>query len=337
MISQARLEANRRNAKKSTGPRSEEGKRRSSLNAITHGMTARIALLPDEDPAAFDRRMIQWVQQYRPQNDGELFQAERAAYSAWLVQRSRRAQSARLVFKAQTALDEKQNREERESMELALRLFRLPGGGQAGAQGASQKQEGLPGDCLPEERDDADHPALLVLGLEASEMGCRWLLDRWSELKAVIDDEGPAWQTPERFKAIRLLRLDARDVMHAPAVITILQACQMLDPDAGNLVDAYWNELLAANAGWSMERLRAWIPEMSLPADQAAARQELADIVKREIDRLEFKLKEHEEIGELEAKYAAHDAHSIIARKASECGDTKQRATDTWTGTSAMF
>ena len=88
------------------------------------------------------------------------------------------------------AVDEKQNREERESMELALRLFRLPSGGQAGAQGACQKQEGLPGDCLPEERDDADHPALLVLGLEASEMGCRWLLDRWSELKAVIDDEG---------------------------------------------------------------------------------------------------------------------------------------------------
>ena len=89
-----------------------------------------------------------------------------------------------------------------------------------------------------------------------------------------------AWQAPERFKAIRLLRLDARDVMHAPAVIAILQACQMLDPDAGGLVDGYWNELLAANAGWSMERLRAWVPEMSLPADQAAARQELADIVK---------------------------------------------------------
>jgi hypothetical protein len=307
MISQARLEANRRNAKKSTGPRSEEGKRRSSLNAITHGMTARIALLPDEDPAAFDRRMVQWVQRYRPQDDGELFQAERAAYSAWLVQRSQRAQSARLVFKAQTALDEKRNREERESMELALRLFRLPGGGgQAGAQGASQTQDGLAGDCLPEEGDDADHPALLVLGLEASEMGCRWLLDRWSELKAVIDDEGPAWQTPERFKAIRLLRLDARDVMHAPAVITILQACQLLDPDGGSLVDGYWNELLAANAGWSMERLRAWVPEMALPADQAAARQELADIVKRETDRLELKLEEHEEIGELEAKYSAH-------------------------------
>ena len=55
------------------------------------------------------------------------------------------------------------------------------------------------------------------------------------------------------------------------------------------LVDEYWNELLAANAGWSMERLRAWVPEMSLPADQAAARQELAEIVKSETERLEVK------------------------------------------------
>ena len=135
--------------------------------------------------------------------------------------------------------------------------------------GITSSKKACLGLCGTGERDDADHPALLVLGLEASEIGCRWLLDRWNELRAVIDDEGSAWQAPERFKAIRLLRLDTRDVMHAPAVIAILQACQMLDPDAGGLVEAFWNELLAANAGWSMERLRAWVPEMSLPADQA--------------------------------------------------------------------
>ncbi len=280
------------------------------MNAITHGMTARIALLPDEDPAAFDRRMVQWVQRYRPQSDDELFQAERAAYSAWLVERSRRAQSARLVFKAQTALDEKRIREERESMELALRLFRLPGGGQSGkgdTHGNSEQQEGLAGLCGTAGRDDAAHPAQLVLGLEASESGCSWLLDRWNELKAVIEDERLAWQAPERFKAIRLLGIDSCDVIDAPAVIAILQACQMLDPEVPGLVDGFRNELRAANAGWSMERLCEWVPEMSLPADQAAARRELLEIVKTATDGLECKLKEHEEIGELEAKYSAHD------------------------------
>ena len=93
------------------------------------------------------------------------------------------------------------------------------------------------------ERDDAHHPALFVLGLEATESGCRWLLTRWTELKAVIDDENLAWQAPERFKAIRLLGIDSRDVLHAPRVIAILQACQMIDPDAGALVDEYWSRL----------------------------------------------------------------------------------------------
>jgi hypothetical protein len=45
---------------------------------------------------------------------------------------------------------------------------------------------------------------------------------------------------------------------------------------------------------------------MSLPPDEAAARQELMDIVKAETERLEAKLKEHEESAELEGRYSAH-------------------------------
>ena len=42
----AQVEANRRNAKKSTGPRTADGKSRSRFNALKHGMTAQIVLLP---------------------------------------------------------------------------------------------------------------------------------------------------------------------------------------------------------------------------------------------------------------------------------------------------
>ena len=41
MISRARLKANRNNAKRSTGPKSKVGKRRSSQNAIKHGLRAK--------------------------------------------------------------------------------------------------------------------------------------------------------------------------------------------------------------------------------------------------------------------------------------------------------
>ena len=44
-------EANRRNAQKSSGPRTTQGKRNSCFNAVSHGLTARSVLLPGEDPA----------------------------------------------------------------------------------------------------------------------------------------------------------------------------------------------------------------------------------------------------------------------------------------------
>ena len=40
MTSFRQIEANRRNALKSTGPSSEEGKQQSRLNAVRHGLTA---------------------------------------------------------------------------------------------------------------------------------------------------------------------------------------------------------------------------------------------------------------------------------------------------------
>ena len=54
----ARLRANRKNARKSTGPKTPEGKARSSRNALKHGLLARHVIIdddPNEDPAEFNR------------------------------------------------------------------------------------------------------------------------------------------------------------------------------------------------------------------------------------------------------------------------------------------
>jgi hypothetical protein len=50
MTSLRQIEANRRNAQKSTGPRSEDGKQRASRNAVRHGLTAETVIEPLEDP-----------------------------------------------------------------------------------------------------------------------------------------------------------------------------------------------------------------------------------------------------------------------------------------------
>jgi hypothetical protein len=61
MTSFRQFEANRRNALRSTGPRTEDGKQRSRLNAVRHGLTAEtvVGSLEDaEDYKAFEATII---------------------------------------------------------------------------------------------------------------------------------------------------------------------------------------------------------------------------------------------------------------------------------------
>jgi hypothetical protein len=61
MTSFQQLEANRRNAPRSTGPKTDDGKRRSRVNAVRHGLTAEtvVGSLEDaEDYKAFEAAII---------------------------------------------------------------------------------------------------------------------------------------------------------------------------------------------------------------------------------------------------------------------------------------
>jgi trehalose utilization protein len=49
----AKTDANRRNALRSTGPKTQRGKAASKLNALRHGLTAETAVLPDENADAY--------------------------------------------------------------------------------------------------------------------------------------------------------------------------------------------------------------------------------------------------------------------------------------------
>jgi len=83
----ARAAANRRNALHSTGPRTESGKQRSALNALTHGLSSQSAVLPSEDPAAYQLHCRQLHDEYQPKTPTEIQLVQELADTAWRLNR----------------------------------------------------------------------------------------------------------------------------------------------------------------------------------------------------------------------------------------------------------
>ena len=71
MASQAQIRANQENAQKSTGPTSIEGKKKSSMNAVTHGIFSNIAILPGEDESFMRNLREDILATYQPQDTME--------------------------------------------------------------------------------------------------------------------------------------------------------------------------------------------------------------------------------------------------------------------------
>jgi hypothetical protein len=88
--SQQKVEANRRNALKSTGPRTVEGKARTCRNALKHGMCAespRVAVVLEEDPAAYEAFAREMLEDMRPVGAVQRALAQRIVFIAWKLQR----------------------------------------------------------------------------------------------------------------------------------------------------------------------------------------------------------------------------------------------------------
>ncbi len=82
-----RAAVNRANSQHSTGPRTETGKQRSALNALSHGLTARTAVLPSEDPAAYQQHCRQFHDEYQPATPTESQLVHELADTAWRINR----------------------------------------------------------------------------------------------------------------------------------------------------------------------------------------------------------------------------------------------------------
>ena len=87
MVSEKRIEANRRNAQRSTGPRSIDGRARSSMNALRHGITGQVSIMNEEDRGAHDKFVQELITGLRPEGAVELQFASVIAEDFWRLQR----------------------------------------------------------------------------------------------------------------------------------------------------------------------------------------------------------------------------------------------------------
>ncbi len=98
MPTEAQRKANRQNAKKSTGPRTPEGKARSSKNALKHGLLARDAVMADEDPAEYDRQLQILEENLFPKNAIEFELVLQIADSRWRLRRITRIEAGLTTY-----------------------------------------------------------------------------------------------------------------------------------------------------------------------------------------------------------------------------------------------
>ena len=120
MTSFRQIEANRRNARLSTGPVTEEGKRKSRQNALRHGLTAETvidALEDAEDYAAFEMAV---TADYDAQSVVERELVLRLASLLWRLRRATSIESGLFKIQAKHLLQFRERRQAQEDRQKII-------------------------------------------------------------------------------------------------------------------------------------------------------------------------------------------------------------------------
>jgi hypothetical protein len=96
------IQANRRNAQKSTGPTSPAGRATVSQNAVRHGLAGSFRVLPCESQEMYDRFLNQLIEDEKPVGLAEVELVKKMAEHTWLAKRALRFQERMFVVSEQT-------------------------------------------------------------------------------------------------------------------------------------------------------------------------------------------------------------------------------------------
>ncbi len=246
MVSDARRAANRRNASKSTGPKTDDGKAASRRNALKHGLTSLV--VSNEDPKTLADRTSDVAEAVKPRSNWDRWLCGEVAEITLQIDRSRLAERALrdvVALRASTVWDD-DRRVEVEDLGAKL----------------------------------ACNPPRVVRRLRQTPQGCDWLIDRWAILARLAelaeDGSGEGWTSDQRRLAFDLLGTptDAR-----------LDQFEVLDADGRSTGVVRPDGEVARDAILDLQARRDRVLEFD-EVDQALAESGLADDATLELRRL---------------------------------------------------
>ena len=269
--------ANRANAQKSTGPKTAEGKAKSSLNAVKHGLAAQHALLPNEDAEAYKAVVQGWIDDLQPADTLEMALVDRAAMADWRLKRCVRSEHARLASKVRHAAETHDRERFARAEELGNRSMYDP----------------LNRCIVPPVDPDtlrrihnwrAINPAVVVRELESFAEGVDWMIKRWERIAGILDREN-FWHYPEKFEAIKLLGQRPDDALNVEIVGKIFNACRVLHPEPWDITADIQQAALGCE-GRPIYAVRAEWLEARAPRTSEEAFDILLKIIGNELTRL---------------------------------------------------
>jgi hypothetical protein len=147
--------ANKANAQKSTGPRTEAGKAKSRMNGVKHGLCC-VEVVPDADREEYEARCARWLVEQKPETDADMLSRRRAVKSAMQLDRCGRRE-ARLVDQQYHRLLQHKTAKAEDVVMRAIRLHRVDPGLMADLFGSSHacRQLALIWDGLAEKLEAA--------------------------------------------------------------------------------------------------------------------------------------------------------------------------------------
>ena len=176
MATEKQIEANRRNAALSTGPKTDDGKAQSRANAITHSFTA-ITLRPHDQKEKSKARYAAWSVPLKPEDELQEFQLELAVEASLRIENCQARELERKIKLAEIASDSGPRWETDRRSEVA-KLAR------------SLKR----------------NPEVVALQLRSMPAGREWLIDRWKFLlMAVAEGQTESWYKAESNLALDLM------------------------------------------------------------------------------------------------------------------------------------